>query len=395
MFRFLFLSLFSLYLGMAHSANWIEGSSSVEISNAPLDAVREIAIKNAIADATFKGGAMVSSQDIVLNGLLIGSKVILQSQGVIRRAEVTREVIDNNILTVNVRVDVFQSFSCHFEKYKRNVLVTPFRIKHPSQASVGQIYDLGDHIGERFKQMLEDQTEIVKPHFVNKYLVPETLFDKTKKSELVETAQYFARQFGYQYALFGIVDEVSVFTRVKKEGFQSTNTTRRNITISVYLVDLMRQEIVHEQQYHSEADWVYGLYDVVDISSSIFWRSSFGRSVLESISNAVIDIDEKLRCSRPFAQIVSSYDDGVIVNMGENHGLHLGDLFYIHKQFEPVTNTVQPQGFIKRVEDSEMKVRELNGNTAFVVPTKINAAWAAQTFDLVSPEKPIEEMSNN
>ena len=74
-------------------AEWVQGEASLMVKDAPLDDVRLVAIKNAIADASFKSGSVITAEDVVLNGLLVSSKAEIHSTGRIQRVEIIDETI--------------------------------------------------------------------------------------------------------------------------------------------------------------------------------------------------------------------------------------------------------------------------------------------------------------
>ena len=63
------------------SAVWYQGNAQLAVNGADLNAIRVAAIKNAIADASFQHGIMITAKDISLDGLLQSSKTELRSEG--------------------------------------------------------------------------------------------------------------------------------------------------------------------------------------------------------------------------------------------------------------------------------------------------------------------------
>ena len=385
-FSFLFGLVLLIYPRFILAENWIQGVARMRIADAPLEDVREMTIKNAFADASFNAGVMVSSEEILLNGLLVNSKVVFQSQGMLRRGEVLSESIDNDILTVRVRADIMQyEQSCIDSKYLKKILITQFKMVKPKQASIGALYDFASHVTKRFKQQLESYSNNPNLLLSNKSFTKVTSLNGLDKGEVVRKAEYLSRDLGYQFAVFGVIRDISIFNRVKKEFLGENVTTRRNFTIRLYVLDIYHKDIVYENSYHAEADWNFGINSTVDMNSSIFWQSDFGRVVLNTISSAIVDIDDVVDCAKSYGQIIHKTGDGLIINLGSKHGLKIGDKFTLNRVMNNTNDSNLAMMMIQSIPNSEVEVLSIDNDTALVSSKSLNASIAANLFDLLSP----------
>lgn len=395
--NFIFLLYITLLLWseFVFAENWIHGEAHMKISDAPFEDVRQMTIKNAFADASFNAGVMVSSEEIMLNGLLVNSKVVFQSQGMLRRGEVLSESVDNDILTVRVRADIRYEESCNNSKYLKKVLITQFQLVKPKQASIGALYDFPNHATKRFKQQLASYSNNPNLLLLNKSFTNTNILHGVERDEIVRKANFLGRDTGYQYAVFGVVRDISTFNRVKKETFGEDVTTRRNFTIRLYVLDIYRKDIVYENSYHTEADWSFGINSEVDMNSSIFWQSDFGRAVLNTISYAVVDIDEVVSCAKSYGQIIHKTGDGFVINLGSKHGLKVGDKFSLNRVMTNSNDSRISMMMIQSIPNSLVEVLSIDNETALVSSTSINASIMANLYDLVSPASPYIEKNNS
>ncbi|MFT6908451.1 MAG: hypothetical protein ACJAS1_005153 [Oleiphilaceae bacterium] len=385
-FSFLLSLVLLIYPSFILAENWIQGVARMRIADAPIEDVREMTIKNAFADASFNAGVMVSSEEILLNGLLVNSKVIFRSQGMLRRGEVLSESIDNDILTVRVRADIMRyEQSCIDSKYLKKILITQFQLAKPKQASIGALYDFPNHVTKRFKQQLESYTNNPNLLLSNKSFTKLTSLNGIDKSEIIRKAAYLSRNLGYQFAVFGVIRDISTFNRVRKEILGEDVTMRRNFTVRLYVLDIYHKNIVYENSYHAEADWNFGINSIVDMNSSIFWQSDFGRVVLNTISSAIVDIDDVVGCAKTYGQIIHKAGDGFIINLGSKHGLKIGDKFSLNRVMNNTNDSNVTMMMIQAIPNSVVEVLSIDNDTALVSSKSLNASIAANLFDLLSP----------
>ncbi len=384
--RFHYLLFFGILASFScSSANWVEGEAQMKIGSAPLDEIREKTIKNAIADASFRAGAMVSSEEILLNGILLNSKVVLQSQGMLRRAEVLSESIDNDTLTIRVRADIQFNAGCPSPKYARNILISQLQLLKPKQASIGGLFEISKHITKRIEQQLQSQYQNSDLLLLDKSFTKIDLLNGIDRDEVMQKASYLRQKYGYQYILFGAIRDLSTFNRITKGFLNEEVETRRNFTIRLYLLDVYHNRIVYEDSYHAEADWEFEINEIVDMNSSIFWQSAYGRTVLNTVSSALVDINDIIDCSNYYAQIVSRTEDGYLINIGERHGVKIGDRFDLNAVLTNNTYQGASYSMIKHVPNSQMQVIALDKSSALIDSKAINASIGANVFDLVSP----------
>ncbi|MDO6694607.1 flagellar assembly protein T N-terminal domain-containing protein [Aliiglaciecola sp. 3_MG-2023] len=366
-------------------AIWQQGEATVKLDGADASDVRVTAIKNAVADASFKNGSFVSAEDVVLDGLLVSSKSVITTQGQIKRVEVLSETVNADSLNVVVRVDFSPLFDCSQDNYNRSVLITQFQVLKPQQASYGGIFDIGKQISKRIEQQLRDEQSQPQVRLIDRAFTRVNSYDKIKLKEITDKALYLSKEYGRQFVVFGFIRDISLFEQVKENLLSDEVSLRRNFTIQVYVLDAFRHDIIFQESYHSEADWEFSNDYHVDTNNSLFWRSDYGRTVLNTVNGAVSDISGSLQCEKSFAQIVNTDHGRLIINMGADNGVKLDDKFVLYKKSLPIGVNGMSNSVLISDPQKLLKVVQLDSQTAELQNADLNQVSHADLLDLVSP----------
>lgn len=318
-------------------AQWVQGESTMALAGADLSDVRTSAIQNAIADAAFQSGSMISAQDITVDGLLLSSKAEIRSQGRIQRVEIISETLKDDLLTVVVNVNITPLFNCTNNGLAHRILVTEFPLTSPQQAATGMLYSFGSHVSQRFTQQLNglyngDSVSQIPVSLIN---ANTWLTSSLSDVDLTAMSTYLRSEYGQQFVVFGFIKDISLFEQVSEATslFESESTAlRRNFTVQVYVLDTFKAKVIFNDSYHSEADWPFSQNDSVDTNNSLLWRSDFGRMVLNTVHAAITDIHAALQCETTYAQIIDISPDYIAIDLGKNSGLVAGDKFSLVKQ---------------------------------------------------------------
>ncbi|WP_448548042.1 flagella assembly protein FlgT middle domain-containing protein [Thalassotalea fusca] len=361
-----FLLPFSLLICTSLHAAWYKGNAQQPISDMNFDEVRAQTIKNAIANAALKSSSYIRAEDIALDGLLLSSKTVLQSEGHIRRVDIISETIIDGVLAVVVNVDFKTLNDCQQSRYAKSLLITQFPLVKPLQARTGAIFDFDHHVVTRLKNQLTAHPTLVAPQLLDAVITPNNQSAIAWRTTLLENARYIANQHQKQFVLLGNIRDISLFEQFKDNLLIDEVTTRRNFTLQVYLIDAISNKIVFDKRYHSEANWQYPINHQVDTNNSLFWRGDFGRSVLNTINSAVTDITNQLRCQSVLAQIIHKRGNQLMINMGQHHGVNIGDTFEVILQQQIYSNTGHINRLLVPKTSSKLTVIEANETHAIV-----------------------------
>lgn len=372
-----------------YSANslavWQEGQATVKFNGADLEDVRVMAIKNAIADAAFQNGSFVAAEDVVLDGLLVSSKSVITTQGRIQRVEIISETAHEDSLNVVVRVDISALMECETDHYARSILVTQFQILKPQQASYGGIFDLGKQISKRFERQLAAEHPSPQVQLINKAFSDFRSHVEINGKELTEKSTYMAKEYNRQFVIFGFIRDISLFEQVKTNLLKDDVSLRRNFTLQIYVLDAYRHAIVFQDSYHSEADWVFSNEYSVDTNNSLFWRSDYGRVVLNTVNSAVSDVVNKLQCEKNYAQVINNEDNQLTINMGTNSGVKLGDKFIVNKKRLIISTSGNNNPILQSFPEHHFKVIQVDNRHAVLKGDNPLMPVFADLSDLLSP----------
>lgn len=347
-------------------ATWYKGNAQHPINDLNFDEVRAQTIKNAIANAALKSSSYIRAEDIALDGLLLSSKTVLQSEGHIRRVDIISETITDGILQVVVNVDFKTLNDCQQSRYAKSLLITQFPLVKPLQARTGEIFDFGQHVVSRLKNQLTAHPTLTTPQLLNVLIASVDQSAIEWRTALIEKAKYLANQHQKQFVLLGNIRDISLFEQFKDNLLIDDVTTRRNFTLQIYLIDAISNKMVLDKRYHTEANWQYPINHQVDTNNSLFWRGDFGRSVLNTINSAVTDITNQLRCQPVLAQIIHKRDNQLMINLGQRHGVTVGDTFQAVHQQQFYSNSGRANYLLLPKESSRLTVVQANEEHAVV-----------------------------
>lgn len=380
--------LLLLLLSWPSLATWYQGQASQNIRLKNYEKVRTATIKQAIANAAMQGQSYIQAEDIMLDGLLQSSKTVLRSKGQIRRVEVIEEYVNDSVLTVIVRADIEPMRNCEKDHYAKNLINTQFTLKDPVQASVGALFNLGRQTSKRFQHQLNAQPKVR----VKANLAQAIFTDNQQESSnnidhnLSQLGNHLALKYASQYILFGYIRDISLFEQVKDEILYVQVQLRRNFTIQVYLYDAIRNHLLINKSYHGEAKWDYPIHHQVDTNNSEFWRNDYGRAVLHTINNAVTDINDQLTCQQSLAQIIDHYDNQVVINIGENQGVKVGDEFDLIRLLRRQGADGTTRVLLSEDESTTLSVSQVNKNSAILDNEAQNFQPERHILNFVSPK---------
>ena len=365
-------------------ATWYQGTAQQKVSKLDnIDQIRIATIKKAIANASLQSHSFIKSEDITLDGLLQSSKIILQSKGHIRRLEILDETLSENILTVRVKVDIEPLFGCFNDNYLKPLLIAQFPLLKPSQAAYGGIFDFGRQISKRFEQQLISQAAVSRVQLINKNFLPASPFQTVNLKQSDKIARYLANEYSNQFILFGFIRDISLFEQTKTALLFDDTLLRRNFTLQLYLYDAYKGIMLMQDSYHGEANWQFTNNGTVDTYNSVFWRSDYGRVVLNTISSAIVDITDKLKCQQTLAQVINVNNDNIVINIGSQQGVNINDTFELIKSRTFNQSNGQAISILQTDDTRFFKILHLGEQSTVLASKSLSLMANTQLNDLV------------
>ena len=155
--------------------------------------------------------------------------------------------------------------------------------------------------------------------------------------------------------------------------------------MQLYLFDAFKNKMLVNQSYHGEADWNFNATYPVDTYNSLFWRSDYGRVVLNTINSAVIDISNTLTCQKSLGQIIHKNNQHIVINIGSEMGVAKGDRFQLIKSEALPGQNGNVFNILTNEETHVLTVVSADAQTATLSSNDASLFDNSNLFDLVSP----------
>jgi len=382
------LVIFALVTPTISFATWYQGTAQATLSgiNYDLDEIRTSTIERAIRNASFKSGVLISSEAIVLDGLLQSSKNVFKNKGDIRRVEILSESISGDLLTVVVNIDIDTSLHCKRDDYTKSVVVTQFPLVNDIQISNGGLFNLGSQASKRLADQLRQHQSIADSQLLQQSFTSINELITLDHKNTLATATYLAEQYNSQYIVFGYIQDTSLFEQVKDNLLIDDVTLRRNFTLQLYLYDAFQGQILINHRYHGEANWPFEALEHIDTNNSVFWRSDYGRVVLNTINGAVIDINDRVSCQKSFTYIINKEHAQLTINWGSKHGVKLGDKFTLFRKKSLQNAQGGTRVMLLPESQSTLETIHVNHHSSVLISKDASVINSSQIFDFVTPQ---------
>lgn len=362
------------------SAKWVTASGQAKITGNNVAQAREDAINQAVTYATLKSGASFSSQQTLSNGQLIDDSFTMSQQAHSQNVELINEQITDNVLSVNVRIDILEPMeqACPTTGLKAAILIPQALIKDRTQLRYGNIGLFEQNLSERLANIIQQRSNSSFPHIhANERLdIDQALVDvrgyrlPTWLGEITDS----------QYILLPEIIDIST------EPFTSTlglwdNDPMRNFHIRVSLFHAISGEKVWSQQYTQAAEWEFKRQRTVNSNSATFWSSEYGEAIDQVLSQVSIDIDDNLNCRPLLGQIVSRQGDRIIINLGREHGIRVGDKLQLVLQ-QNLPDRLDNMRAVASKSKATITIDQVTQESSTAVLTGIAASLNVQLNDL-------------
>ena len=191
---------------------------------------------------------------------------------------------------------------------------------------------------------------------------------------------HLAKRLDTQYIMIGSIRDISfvgddnVFTSIFGD-------PDRNISFSVFLINGYSGDVIFAKNYQGIAKW--DVKEGTDVKSSSFWKSSYGKTINQMISNATADITREIQCQKVNARIIRIDRNEYYINAGENNKIKVGDHFSV-----ALNNNFNDVNGQHRIASTRLKndfvVSRVFDNTAILKSAKGVADTNIQIGDLAT-----------
>jgi hypothetical protein len=360
------LTILSLLCSFSVSSQWYETQGHARTIDTSVELARTKAIENALKKALLVSGASVSSVQQVVNGLLTKDQINIRASGSVNSIELVDEIHSNDLITVTIRADIFpQDKKCFAVNFKKSLLITRSNLLQRQQASIGEIYLIDKAVMGKLGEQLNQQSVFTKSSSI---LKNKTDFSRLNNSlnndEISQLTQSLSESTDSQYIMFSEITNLSFEQQATNSLlFWQQGIYPRNFAITFYLYNGLNGELVWQESYQNTAPWTFNKRIKVDVNGSIFWQSEYGIMIDNILSQVVKDIDENIMCEPSRGKIIKVEGNQVIINLGRDHGLKIGDEFSLLHLTHFTNNSGKSYaGF--NVSPYKVKVTKLTRQTA-------------------------------
>lgn len=360
------LLLFSLLCSFSVSSQWYETTGHAQTSNTSVELARTQAIENALKKALLVSGASVSSVQQVVNGLLTQDQISIRASGSVNSIELVDEVHTNNLITATIRADILpQDKKCFAVNFKKSLLITRSHLLQREQANLGGIYLIDKAVVAKLAKRLNQQSTFTKTTTI---LNNKTDFSRLNNSlasdEITQLTQSLSDSTDSQYIMFSEITNLSFNEQATNSWlFWQQGVYPRNFAINFYLYNGLNGELVWQKSYQNTAPWTFTKRIKVDVYANPFWQSEYGVMIGNIIESVVKDIDENIMCEPSSGKIIQVKGNQVMINLGRDHGLKIGDEFSL-LHLTNFTNSVGKSYAGFNVSPYKVKVTKLTRQTA-------------------------------
>ena len=315
----LIASITSLLTSFTSYAIWYESSGQAIIHNGNTQQAREQATQEAIKQALLFAGASINSVQRLTNGLLTDDHLEIRSSGEVDTIELIDEIYEGDVLTVSIRADIFaQDTQCRAADYQKTIVTTWYPIKHRQQATVGNLFEFGQHLATKLQLAFNKQASSSVIHKVEPYYL--TL----PKGATV--AIELAHQANSQFVLLAEINSLATIQHeTSRLAFWQTPSTTRDFSLSSVVYDGSTGQPVFSKTQDFNAIWEFNTHESIDLTSSRLWQSEFGKQLSGLMQDLTLEIDQALSCLPAYGRVLYVDNNQISINLGQQNGLRKGD----------------------------------------------------------------------
>lgn len=309
----LFSTVFISLIANSALAGWYEVTGTATVVSS-----EEVARIHALEDALYKA-VRFSGADI---GSIANLRPLLESErkeyqftnSEVRYILVEEQKTRRGVMFVKARVDIYPSAtSCHVEQYKKTFLVGNIALASPSQAVMGQIYDVGDDFANVINRQLDQESA----NFIS---VGTTDYEISKKYP--ERLKMIAQDTGAQYIIGGVITDL---TATIEQNLIKDDIINRQFALEMTVFDGKTGNEVYNRNYREVARWPFAKTSQVDTKSARFWASTYGDMMLRVSRNIMLDLESEVSCKITLPEVVAKWGNTITMDLGRIHGVEPGD----------------------------------------------------------------------
>lgn len=314
------------------SAQWLTLSGSAPIGNDDLTKAREEAIRNALA----KSG----QGEIMVNGVLGPATELTQ----IGEYQLLSESISDGMLEVTLRADVRAvGNQCAGAGFRFALTLPRADVVHRQHLVPGSLYEFDAALTRLLANTINGEATSLFAHERSDIGVS---FGQLNQEYGDQWAREMSLEDNSQYVVAISIDDLTLDPHETTLGwFEDDRNRYFGANLNIY--DGLTGQMIWHKRYRTQGDWPFKRSDAVELGSSHFWNSDYGRQIRQQVVAMAQDIDGTLHCRPLHGRVLSVDQERVTINLGSRHGVRVGDRVSLQNRQQG------EQGWWNRDPDSE------------------------------------------
>lgn len=362
-----------------------------------LEASRDLAIRDALRQASLQMGGSIHSSQMLVDGLVTSDQMSLKSNGRFRHVRILQEKIAHGVLEVKIRAEFLEGGQCDSNLgngYRKAVAVAGFALQNPKEAVLGGLIDIEQRLSGVLSNTLNARHRIHamdSGHVLLFSSVDRAPSSQNNLQRLTNSVE-LATELGAQFVVSGVIRDLNMINpeadvrRIWDAPLDLVGLSRerreRNFVLDVYVHDGISGALMFQNTYATSGVWEYGDHDRTGFATPRFWKSDFGQQVKQTLSKVVTDLNENLGCQPYMAKIIDTQGDYIRLDTGSSVGMRPGDELTVYR-----TSTFfnLDQEGLTQLHDTKVKavITQVQPRFAVAKVEKTPSRFAIQRDDVV------------
>lgn len=339
----------SLLITSQANALTVQARGQAVIVNGDLSTARNIAIKRAKQQAALQSSAFISTQQQMVQGVIIQDTLSIESLAQVGKAQVLNESISGNILSVLISVNIDTYNKCSngstANNYRKRVAIAGFPMIDPGQSKIGKLRNIESSLATELAKRLTGTNGIEALNAGQLMLQPDPSTAATTQlaQGSLTTVLQQTQQLDVQYVVSGVVRDLSMLTpsvfRQKnyfidayhKQDYLSSRYMRA-FEVDLYIHDGFTGALISQKSYRTAGRWGTSDRQKFGFASSPFWQLDYGEQVSNELDTMARDITSTLRCNNFSVEISRTNESKIWFKAGRASGIKPGDRFDVYRK---------------------------------------------------------------
>ncbi len=379
----LLLCLAMLWLfSSAAMAEQVQVTGSATIVNGNVERAREGAINQALNYASLKAGVNFSSMQQTQQGQLTQDSFAIQRMGVANDIQLVSEIISDDVLTVTLQLEVIEqevNAQCSSHSLRAAIFLPKAYIKERRDLAYGQLSDFERDFSEKFGEVINEYSQYSFARVFANERIDNTIRLTSYRGNSLPT--WTSKVTDSHYMLQAEIEDMSTEQEQNYLFGLINHYPERQMRYKLTLFHGISGEQLWHKSFMTSAPWQFKRNQAVATNSRTFWASAYGTKLTELFEQSLTELDQELNCRPLLGQIIARQGERIIINMGRNSGVKMGDKFQIVLQ-RNIPDRLNMMRAVATKSRATVQIDQVTADTATANITGIEMADNIQISDI-------------